>query len=682
MAMYSAAEALPQWIRRAADWYQAQVPETTAQHAVESNSTLRLVIPGPTTVATAPPAAAMQPVLRIPLDEPPPSPRALPAEDETAANPWCVPQALYEQLERLACHPFSAKWAASTIAQLHAITELEPDHSDVPILLHILSRSAQQAEGLADASSEDRLRVELLRAHWGLARRLDCWTVVHEMRVAGRSGIRIAARGTLRNLLPQGTAVAAESEPLLTAELEHYEQSRDPGLGRQVAAKRQDLESSSDALDQSLADAVERHYRNANIRVAITAELINRLIAAQRSEVRPVRDRIAGTPVRGQSVTVSQSRVRLQPATGYWQLDVEAQGVVESHTLAHGDRARVRSFGATDFTAQKTVTVDADGVRLRPTAVDTTNYSRLAGVTTDFDWVPLFGSYARSRAVDEYRHRRPRAKAEVEQKVAAQAIDAMDRETLQAVERVQQEVRERLTGPMAEFGIELTPIELATTQERVVARMRVAGAHQLGAHTPRPRALSDSLASAQVHESALTNAAVCLALDGRRCTAAELQAALRKKFPRMAVANPPAAGDDTVFEFAYRDAVQFRIDDGRLELMLSLVSFEHEGRLTREFIVHAFYVPVVDGLSAEFVRDGPLGIEGRLSSTERARLHNAFKRVLSDDRHIPIVRLDQAGDPRLEGLMITQLVLEDGWIGIAVGPENAHRVAERSRSLQ
>jgi hypothetical protein len=59
-----------------------------------------------------------------------------------------------------------------------------------------------------------------------------------------------------------------------------------------------------------------------------------------------------------------------------------------------------------------------------------------------------------------------------------------------------------------------------------------------------------------------------------------------------------------------------------------------------------------------------------------------FNSVLPPERRIPIVRLDDPSDPRLAGLMITQLVLEDGWIGLAVGPATGERVAERSRSLR
>jgi hypothetical protein len=94
------------------------------------------------------------------------------------------------------------------------------------------------------------------------------------------------------------------------------------------------------------------------------------------------------------------------------------------------------------------------------------------------------------------------------------------------------------------------------------------------------------------------------------------------------------------------------------------------------------YLPVVTGLHAELVRSGPLGIEGRLGSGERARLHNAFNAVLSEDRRFSIVHFDHEAQRRLQGLMITQLVLEDGWIGLAIGPNDGRRVAERSRSLR
>jgi hypothetical protein len=274
------------------------------------------------------------------------------------------------------------------------------------------------------------------------------------------------------------------------------------------------------------------------------------------------------------------------------------------------------------------------------------------------------------------------SRIEVEARVANEAAETMDRETRELVERAESQIRQHFNDRLANYGIKVTPVEMTTTHERVVARLRVASDEQPGSHTPRPRALSDSLASVQLHESALTNSAVSLELDARRYTASELQAQINKKFPQLKQTTLTETQRATTFQFAAKDAVQFRIDEGRLEIALKLASVVVDGRTMRNFVVHAYYVPVVDGLEAELARDKSLGIEGRLSSADRARLHNVFNGVLPLDRRMPIVRLDDPNDPRLTGLMITQLVLEDGWLGLAVGPAGSQRVAERSRSLR
>jgi hypothetical protein len=77
-----------------------------------------------------------------------------------------------------------------------------------------------------------------------------------------------------------------------------------------------------------------------------------------------------------------------------------------------------------------------------------------------------------------------------------------------------------------------------------------------------------------------------------------------------------------------------------------------------------------------------LGIEGAIGSADRARLHNVFRVVLSEERRLPIFRLEDPNDPRLDGLMITQLVLEDGWLGLSIGPAVNGRMAQRQRSLR
>jgi hypothetical protein len=396
----------------------------------------------------------------------------------------------------------------------------------------------------------------------------------------------------------------------------------------------------------------------------------------------PVRDRIVGTPVRGQSITNSESAVHLQPDAERWHVNLESDGTVDSDTIADGGQVKVHSLGSTSFSAQKSIVVEQDGVQLGQSSADAHNSSRLVGVHSDFDWMPIVNDVIRSRAIDEYRKKRPRAQAEVECKVASRVEQQLDDRAGDAVNKVRTQMREQVTGPLESAGVELTAIELSTTAQRVIARLRVAGQEQLAGHTPRPRAPADSLASVQVHESALANAAVSLGLDGKRFTAPELQTLMREKFSRTNEPAETAVEADTEFEFAEKDAVRFRVADQRLELVLSLREVDHERNPVRNFRVHAFYVPVINGLEAEFVRDGALGIEGRIRTGERARMHGVFSEVLSEERKLPIVRLNDPDDERLAGLMVTQLVLEDGWIGLAIGPGYADRTAERTRMLR
>lgn len=597
---------------------------------------------------------------------------------------WCVPQVLFEQLERLGDHAYSAQWASHVGNQLHALTEREQlEGDDVQSILADLTDSAQEALHMADNSDDNQLRVELLRAHWALARRLDCWAAMHEERVALRFHGRVAARGSLGPYFDNTAQSPAGHDVLsLSRDLETYEKTRDPQLGRQVVEQQRSLASSPGTYDRALAESMEQHYRNANIRLAITAEMLNRMLGPEKSESRPIRDRIAGASVRGQSEIRSESRVQLAPANDEWQLEVQTNGVVESDTFANAGPVRLRSKGATQFSGTKSVIVDSMGVRLQPSDVEATSNNRLVGVTTDYDWVPLFGGYARDRAMQEYHAKQGWARTQVESRITFEAESSLDRETHEAMESVRKKLYDRFTDRFSEYGIKLTTVEMKSTPERLVARVRVAGDDQLGSHTPRPRALSDSLASVQVHESAMTNLAMTLGLDGKRYTAPELQATLRNRFPQLVVKDPLDTRHDTVFQFAPKDAVQFHINNGRLELTIAFDSVELEGAAMDSVIVHAFYVPAVDGMNAELARDGALGIEGRFSPSERGRLHNIFKSVLPPERHLSLVHFEDPNDRRFEGLMITQLVLEDGWVGLAIGPESNNRVAERSRSLR
>ena len=134
-----------------------------------------------------------------------------------------------------------------------------------------------------------------------------------------------------------------------------------------------------------------------------------------------------------------------------------------------------------------------------------------------------------------------------------------------------------------------------------------------------------------------------------------------------------------VIEFAKRDAARVRCEGDRMELILSVAELAHRRDKIKNFEIHVHFRPVLQGLSVRLVRDGTLQFSGRrLKTGPRVVLHSVLGKVLPEQQEYTLVSPKLMLDPRFQGLMVTQLVLEDGWLGLAIGPAHARRTAQRS----
>jgi hypothetical protein len=138
-----------------------------------------------------------------------------------------------------------------------------------------------------------------------------------EQRFFVSSGPVFALRNELRCL-----AAEPISSTALMAHLEQYEASREPSAGRLLARDTQYLTVSTDPTSHELGQNLNNHYRNANLRMCVSAELINRLMPKRDPELAPVRDHVLGVPVRGQSLTSTALKVKLIPDPSRVRLSV------------------------------------------------------------------------------------------------------------------------------------------------------------------------------------------------------------------------------------------------------------------------------------------------------------------------------------------------------------------------
>jgi hypothetical protein len=265
--------------------------------------------------------------------------------------------------------------------------------------------------------------------------------------------------------------------------------------------------------------------------------------------------------------------------------------------------------------------------------------------------------------------------------VTRQAQQRMDKEAGAKLTEFETKIREGVLAPMSRFALAAEAIDMSTTDERAIVRLRMADDAQLGAHTPRPTAPSDSLASVQLHESALNNAIRGLGLDGRRLTVGELHALLAEKIVRHAQAPAADLPQKAIIEFAKTDAVRIACHEDRVELILNIVEMRKGRDSIKNVGVHAFFRPKLEGLRMTLVRDGGLQFEGRqLRTGPRMVLQTVFGKLLRKDQEVPGLASRIDGDPRLAGLMITQMVIDDGWIAMSIGPASPERTAWRTRA--
>jgi len=182
----------------------------------------------------------------------------------------------------------------------------------------------------------------------------------------------------------------------------------------------------------------------------------------------------------------------------------------------------------------------------------------------------------------------------------------------------------------------------------------------------------------QLHQSAMNNGFSQIGLSSKDWTLSELGSKIAEKLgqdPKTIVTDEIPS--DVTIRFTSDRPITIEFLDGRMWLTLRVANLSQPGRIElSDFVIRTSYVPAVTGLDAALVRDGAISVDGdRLSVRERLPLRAIFARVFGARPVVPLVSQRLLGDPRAEGLAISQVVMEDGWLGIAVSETASPHVA-------
>ncbi len=464
-------------------------------------------------------------------------------------------------------------------------------------------------------------------------------------------------------------------------DVERYEATGLPSDARRVAECVLRLALSPVAERRQLGEHLATHYRNANVRVAAGVDFLNRLIPERPAEYDWVDDCVLGKRVRGHSVTSTEVKVRLVPDPQKLRTALQIDGLVSSLTRSSSGPARFLNSNQSTYSAWKEVEIGREGMNVLPAQVCVHSDLRLRQLSTDFDGLPLVGAIVQEMARSGHESHRGEANAEIESKVYARAKEQVDAEADARLGAMARRIEERLMQPLADLSLGPKVISAETTDQRVVLRVRLAADDQLGGHTPRPMAPADCMASVQVHESALTNVVGRVQIDGGTFTLAELRRRIAERFNRPEAEEKDAEQEDVTFTFAPQNAARVRCLDGKVVLTVAVARLVREGQVYEDFQVRAVYTPQARGLSAELVRDDVIQLRGsRLNTRSQIALRGIFSKAFSKQKPWKLLPDRITQDPRMAGLAVTQLVVEDGWLGIALGRETATSPAVARRA--
>ena len=591
---------------------------------------------------------------------------AMPTNDGTQ---WPMPEALIGQLRQLAVSGDTspaATWAADTLGSLATATNTSgPGDTAGEAPLIVLGDRVPEGMKIADDTPDAPLASQIRRAALALARRVAVWRAAASCCAEYEAAPAAIARAEV------GPGLAAACTIIEVARLldglERYEVSRDPADAARVRESLRAVVATTLPAARALDRAVHDHYLSPNVRIAINDAFVEKMLPESTVTTGPLQDYVLGRKVRGTKTVEQSTAIRFTPHPTEIRLELLVMGEVASRTVTNAGSVAIHSRGLSTFTVFKPLEVSPRGLSFGAARGSASNQSQLAGIETGFDSVPLMGSIVRGFVRNQHDENLDQATREVNVKIVSRACHEVDQQTEPQFTKLAEQIRERFWAPMERLGLEPTAVALETSSSGATARLRLAAAMQLAAHTPRPRAPEDSLFSMQVHESSVNNACGRFGLAGRKLSLEELTRLVCSQ-----LGLPPQVPDDLPegvdVTFAAAEPVRIECRDGLVQVRVSLDALE-SGRRNNwyDIVAQVAYRPVADGLQVRLEREGPVqlsgpGHKGRMEFG----LRTIFGKMFPKERPVKLVPVKMLANPRLAGVQAVQAVSADGWLAIAL----------------
>jgi len=458
------------------------------------------------------------------------------------------------------------------------------------------------------------------------------------------------------------------AEPLtLLLEFERYERNAGGESGRALLQSARRMTTSRSEVCRRFGKAFDVVYDNPNAKAYVSEALINRLLPVRDPEFSVVQETALNNPVVGRRRTDAQVAIELIPDPSRLLMNLNVYGRVVASTSSNVFPATVYNQSYATYVGKKTLEWRDDGFAYSPAVVAAESVNKLGGVQTDVDFIPLVGDLTREVVRSQYEAKQEAIRSELKTKVAREARARIDAEANERFDAVNARMRANFFADLERLGLSLKTQRSKTTDEWLLASLRLGSDFSLGCQTTEPPTLPGAFADVKLHESAVNAALERLELGGKTLTPAETLAYLAEKLNKPGLAEVAVEENELVLAFAETDPIVVRFFEDRVELRLKFAALTLGDKSWENVDVYVSYRPTVaDDGTTVFERDGVVELDGPGGMRAQIALRSIFSKVFPATKSFDLRPKIFESDERFAGLALGLARVSRGWFAISV----------------
>ena len=449
--------------------------------------------------------------------------------------------------------------------------------------------------------------------------------------------------------------------------LERYETTGGMSDMKAFSQFIEQLTTSKTAEYREFGDSLRRRYGMANVRIFISAALLNNHLPPMASETSAFREVIQSQPTVGRRQTDTAFIVSLipHPTRLLTSLDVG----IDLATFSRSDAFATQLFnsGQTLVLARKTIELTEKGFLCEPSEAQIVEHRmRLIRMDTEFDGMPILSGLFRGAVRNQYESRFSDARMETQYKILRQVRSQVDRETEQRLRPINEQIKALSQYATEEFGLNIEQRESRTDENWLCASWRIHCQDSLTGNTPAPETPHGAFADLKIHESLLNLIIGRFEFEGKRGTVGDFKEMLAGKLRQPALAEP-AENDDVEVTFAPNNPVIVRFVDGRVELTISIAALRLLRKTHRDFQVLVQYKPTYDSEGRLVLeRNGYISLINLTNVREQLLMRTVFGKIFPVSRPFPLMPKILEDEPQFHYLTTEHCRIEKGWFALAL----------------